>query len=450
MFRRARGVTYAYGMLIAVAAVLMANIVDFSLEIAGVLVPMLVIAACLERLLPDPNGNEDAELAAPAGRRRVLIGTGLALVGAGALLVVATQGATRTAPTRLAGVSTAAVRGLVAEHFSQDHHAFYLAGRSLLEAGDRREAVRAFDRAVALRPDSKHAHLFRFATNTELGDFPAAARDLHWLLASDHETFERALQICKRSASGEAMLLAAMPELTELSYKIAEWFERSRPDLVERMAMVLREKYPGRVFGIEAVLGHLYVKHGNLEPAKRIATAMLVNKDTRDQGWVLEALIQSHSGHPYEAFVLYGDLCERQPDRTDVCWGAIEAVLAAKRPLEALAFLARRREGMMETALTAAQYWYGFGVAHMQLGNSEEAAAAARTAHGLRPDDLASSLLLAEALRGAGQHEEARTLLDNMRQRYPKDTNVQRLWRQTEIDLGPLGMAVEVSGVQAP
>ncbi len=451
MVRRWEGVTAVPGMVVAVIALLMANLVDFSLEVAGGLVPMLLLAACAERLLPDAALDRQRSAHTYRSRRRVLAGTAAAVAIALWLLTIAASSVTRRVPAALAGQSPAVARQLVADHFLHDQHAFYLLGRNLLEKGDLKGGLRALDRAVTLRPDSKHAHLFRFATRVELGVTKGAIADLRWLLKSDPETFKRTLQLCARSSQGEAVLIAAIPELTEQSYAIGFEYERTRADLLERLALTLREKYPTKRFGIEAVRGHLYVKRGMMEPARQIATAMLVDPTTRDQGWALEAMIQAHTGHPLEAFHLFADLCNRQPSDANSCYDAVDSALAAKQARPLLQFLEKHRLAMMESPGRAARYWYGVAAARMMLGDFDEAVQAARTAHGLLPDDLRIALVLASALSQVGQHEEARDLVSHLRDSHPQDPWVLKVWKEVEVELSPLaGLVRERPAVLPP
>lgn len=451
MVRRWDGVTAVPGMIVAVAALLMANLVDFSVEVAGGLVPMLLLAACAERLLPDPALDGERSAQKRRSRLRVLAGTGAAVAIALWLLTIAAGSVTRRVPAALAGKPPAVARQLVADHFVHDQHAFYLLGRILLDSGDLKAGLRALDRAVTLRPDSKHAHLFRFATRVELGLTAGAVADLRWLLKSDRETFQRTLQLCARSSKGEAVLLSAIPDLTEESYAIGVEYERTRADLLERLALTLREKYPTKRFGIEAVRGHLYVKRGMMEPARQIATAMLVDPQTRDQGWMLEALIQAHTGHPMEAFHLFADLCNRRSSDVEACHNAVESGLSAKQARPVLRFLEKHRLAMMETPGRAAMYWYGVAAARMMLNEFDEAVQAARTAHGLLPDDVNTALLLGNALGQVGQHEEARELVSHLRESHPQDGRVLKLWKEVEVELSPMaGLVHERPAVLPP
>jgi tetratricopeptide (TPR) repeat protein len=450
MVRRWDGMTAVPSIVVAITALLMANLVDFSLEMAGGLVPMLALAACAERQLPAPSVRESGRRLFH-GRRAVMAWSGLALTAAAWLLTVAVPGVTRRVPDALAGQKPAQAKAIVARHFVHDQHAFYLLGRLLLDEGDTHGGMRALDRAVALRPDSKHAHLFRFAARVEAGDTQGAMADLRWLLHSDGDTFSRTLQLCARSTRGEAVLVAAIPDLTDLSYSIGLEYEHTRPDLLERLALALRDKFPDKRFGIEAVRGHLYVKRGMMEPARHIATAMLVEPTTRDQGWQLEADIQAHTGHPLEAFHLLADLCNRHPTDFNVCQYAMQAGLAATKPVMVLAFLEKHRELMMESPSQAAAYWYGYGSAKSMLNDDDEAVQAARTAHGLMPEDIDTALLLAHSLGRIGQHEEERDLLSHLKESHPNDARVLALWKQVEQVLSPLaGLVPDAPSVASP
>lgn len=441
MVRRSEGLRLPRQMVIAMAAIVLANLVDFSLELAGCLLPLMLIAAGTERLLPPPGNSvkrNDEDRYKYTLQRRILASSGIALAAVAGLLQFAWGGLTRDASAALQGQEPAAARALLAKRFSYDHHGFYLYGRGLLAAGDQKGAVRAFDRAVVLRPDSKHARLFRFATQLELGDPRSAAADLPWLLRADAETFTRVLTMCLRSPEAEKVLEAALPQVADLSLQIGAFFEYQRPDLAERLAVSMRARMPNKRFGIEHVRGRIYLRRGHLEQARRIAAELLADKSTQQDGYMLEGLIRWHTARQYDAHHLFRVICDEHPTSSDACDAAVRTLLESKRPLQALEYIRTRWPFMRDYPSRAALYWQFTAQAQLDLGRNEDAVESARTAHGLWREDLAPSLLLGEALIRIGHYLEARDVLEPNRAAHPNHAHIKLLWGQVQAALAPL------------
>jgi tetratricopeptide (TPR) repeat protein len=444
--RRAKGTTTSGPFLVALFTTLAHNLVDFSLEVAGGLVPVLVVGAALERALPPATWMDEA---AQNDRRfeyrhrmRILFGSGAAMTVALVMLAASHGTLTREVPALLASTDIAASKALISAHFAHDHHAFYQLGRKLEQAGDLRGALPAFDRAVALRPDSTHARLFRFATLLELGMSARATDELRWLLAHADQERARVLEICSRSQRCEQTLLAALALEPVAAEQVAMQYMQTRPDLAERIAVAVHKAHPQKRYRVDAVRGHLYVSAGHLEPARRIAAELMANSETRNAGYNLEARTLEYSGKWYEAFHLRHEVCERAPADTDACMTAVQDLLAAHQPAQALQYVRARYPKLRANPVTAAKYWYWLGMAQLQLERYDDALESARVAHGLMRDDTPTAMLLADCLLRTGNHGEARDVLDRLHSRLPSDSTVKSMLRQIEAETRPIGYGI--------
>ncbi|MSP91561.1 MAG: hypothetical protein EXR79_07135 [Myxococcales bacterium] len=446
--RRGRGMTSAAPLFIGLTVMLAHNLVDFSLELAGCLVPFLVLGGALERILPPPSAlarATDVDRSTDLRiTRRILWGSGAALALAGALLAGAHQRQSRDVSVAVGALAGTEAVALVADAFAYDHHAFYLLGRQSLEAGDRPTALLRFDRAVALRPDSIHARLFRFATRLEVGDRARALQDLKWLLRHGEGEGNRVFDVCGRSRLCEPVLLDAIVADPTTSETVARHYFETRPDLVERIAVTLRAKYPDRRFAVEGLRGLLYAKRGLFEPARRISAELLANPATADYGWMLEGHVLGQVGRLYEAFHLFKELCERTGNY-EACTSASMCIVGAKRPREALAFVRSLWPKLRDQPATASLYWQWMAQVQYQLDRFDDALESARVSHGLRRDDVTTTLTLVACLTRTGNHGEARDLLDPLRAHFPDNAEVKRLWAEIEAETRPVALHGDAS-----
>ncbi len=432
--RRRGDVPQAPGLIIASVAMVVANFVDFSLQISGGLLAFIALGTACERALGPRGGRANLEQRRLPTFRRVLIAAAIALALAGGMLAKSLNAMARNSQAMLEHAEAPTARSLVASRFLSDHHAFYLYGRTLFDAHEWQGAAKAFDRAVQLRPGSPHAHLFRFAAHLELGDAKIAADDLRWLLDQDDDIVARAMRLCTQSRAAEAVLVDVIPRGEDQSVRVAAFLVDKHPELVERVAMALREHQPNRVFGIELVRGELYLKRGNLEPARRIAANLLASKATQLLGYQLEAQLLRRDGRNYEAFHLFREVCNHNPDAWRACEGAIEAIIAANRPEEALTYLNARAPLMQSQTSHAARFWYAKGRIATQMGRQEDALEAFRRAHGFAPELYDATLDLANTCLELGLRDEARALVDEVLTKLPSSPTAQRLSRELDRD----------------
>jgi len=433
--QRWQRVEAAPALLVSTCSLLLANLADFSMELAGGILPFIVVATSLDRVLPPTPESRKKQWHLRRNHKIIIVVTGVFLAATGWMLARANAGLSRDDNENLVDLTLAQAKAATAKWYLHDHHAFYILGRKALQAHDTKQALAMFDRAVALRPDSKHAHLFRFATSLETHDAQGAVLDLRWLIRYDAEMMRRAINLCTRGGLGADVLALAVPDLADYSYQIGvELMAVNRPDLVEKVAMDLRKSFPSRHFGIDAARGSLYVKRGLLKPARKIAGDLMADPATRLEGYMLEGELRAVAGRYYEAFHMFRQVCDTSPGNADACYGAIQNILQANRPTDALEFIQTQRKQMFEATNTAGYYWMQIARAKYQLGRIDEALDAARTAQGLVAEghQLEATIILATCLVHMDLFDEAHDVLERAHAKHPDNPNVQRLWKQVE------------------
>lgn len=438
LWRRRTGVEGATALHIGLGMVLVANMVDFSLEVSGVLLPFLAASACLERL-----SSEHGRSTVASDHRRshfLWIGiTALTLLCAAGLLVRANRGATRQAETALEGHTVPELRERILRDFPYHHHAFYVLGRRLLTQGDAKGAVVALDRAIALRPDSKYARMLRFTARVRALDRKGAGVDLMWLLTyPERPTRATALQLASTLPGADDVLIDIAPALAKDSYDLGLLLrDDHRPDLVERFTLALRAKYPRQHFGIEAVLGDLYVRLGKIKPASRLAAILLADPATRSTGYILEATVLIYTGHIYEAHHLLNDVCEKEPGNQEACGGAIGTILAASRPMDAYLYVRSRMPFWRDTPQRAAVYNFWLAQTQIQLERYDDAIESLRLSVNLNGETPDNQRMLAQCLIKVGQYREARDILDKCIKDTPKDKRLHALSEELDRETRP-------------
>ena len=412
---------------LALVGVLLHDLVDFSLEVAGALVVFLAVASAAERLQPYRKPDDDDERAmirrSVARNHRVQVAmSGGALALAAVLWQASADRLTRDVDTKLADLPLAELQSIVGSSYLYDHHALYVLGRKQLEAGKASEAVRALDHAIRLRPNSAHARLARLTARHAAGRTDLAADELIWLLTqpidstASQEMFHDVLDRVAGLRGGEEILVRGISRLGERSYSIGRWLRGRRPALVERLALQLRRDHPDRRFGIEAIRGLLYTRRGQLEPARRIAAELMADPKTELLGWTLEAYIHVLTGRPYEGHHLFDEVCRRQPDNAEACMNALDAIVRAKRPQVAKEYLRVRYPAMRRHPHQAYAYWMAAADVEQQLDNLEASVSAARRALGFRRNDRPALHKLVELFVLLGDRYAAENALARLAQ----------------------------------
>lgn len=428
--------------VLAPAVLLCANLVDFSIELPGGLLPLALICAFVEQAyVRTAKEHEGLQHRRTAAHRKLMVGTGLALLLAASVGLARVPGRlTRDTDAQLSGNSATAIKALVADRFPYHPYAFYLAGRALVAENRLPEASLALDRAIALRSTSKHARLFRFASRLESGQIAGAADDLQWLLESDVDTRTQALQVCERSRRAEELLVEVMQRLPKRSAELAGYFVDKRPDLVEQVAVALRKRYPGKRFGIEAMRAILYIRRGINAPARQIAAELMADPDAVLDGYYVEGMLRHQAGKTYEAYHLFKTVCEGGRN-TDSCSFAAESILQANRPAQALDYIRSRWAAMRAHPPAAAQYHSWMARAHSQLERWDEALDAARMAHNLSPTHPDTPFVLAECLEHASLFGELAELSEQLSLSRPKDPRTAVLAERVRQLQQPLSFA---------
>lgn len=430
-FRRRHGTPQAQGPLAASSGLLIANFVDFSLQLTGMLLPFLATATALERALPPPGGREHMEEERLPTFHRTLAASIVGLVVTGWMLYLSLNALARNSEAVLADLPVKEARDVVAQRYLSDHHAFYVYGRKLYESGDAVAAVKALDRAVALRPNSDHAHLFRLAAVLQSPTPKRATEDLIWILTHSPAETERALRLTVGSPLAEEILVDTFSAKEDLS-PAGGGLAQIRPALLESVAYRLRVKFPDRVFLIEFDRGMGYMQRGDLVAARRIASTLMSTKPTLDLGYALEALLLAQDGKHYEAFHLFSEVCERKPDWWLACPRAVEQIVAANRPDEALKYINKRAPLFAHQPNWMAFIWYNKGLIARQTERFEEALEAFRRAHGFSPTDANIALALAVTCIRVGLRDEAQQLVEEVLRQAPDSPTAKSLLKELD------------------
>jgi tetratricopeptide (TPR) repeat protein len=430
-------------LLVAWLGLLVHNLVDFSLELLGGLLPFALLAAGQERLAEAPQEVvKTVTFRRRRARRNILVGSAIALSGA-AITAFA------LAPGRLArGVDANFLATapkdwpkLIATNHLTDGHAYYRLGRHLAEQRSHRAALGPLNHSVFLRPASTQARLFRLAVALELGESAVAETDLAWLLARDQEVRKRTLGICRAvPKTAEPALIEVLSRFPASSYAIGATLAQDDPAMVERIALALRNKFPEKRLGIEALRGEMYLARGLLDPAHWISAALLANPETEELGLVLEGQILLRQGKFWLAFHAFREVCDRQPTHGTACYGAMQAAVAANRPAETLRWLQSRTPYTLTSHAVSAGHHAGLARVYLQLGRLDEAVEAARTANSHVAGNREIGLLLCEVLLRSSLHAEAREQAELLLRTHPNDAAVQAMIKRIEEQASPLSL----------
>jgi len=427
MFRLRRRFQGYTPFWIAVTALVLTNMVDFSLEVAGGLLIFMALAAAAERTWPTRRSG--SRRGRPAGLAKMLlpgrVASGAALLLAAVLMVGADGSLNRQVSARLADAPLNEARARLADGLLHNHHAFYVVARKMIAGGQTAEARPLLDRAIGLRPSSEHARLFRLGASLELGELEDAVTDLTELLRDWKPVSKRALDACMTSPHAEELLVRVIPKVPERSYMVG-WhvYQRGRADLVERVALALRKAFPDRRFNIEGLRGRVYVKRGHMAPARRISAALMAKSETELAGWELEGTILSHTGRFYEAHHLMREVCTRWPENWSACAAAVNTILRAKRPELALEYIRAQFSSMRHHTRTAVFYWHSLARAYLQMQRADDAINAAERMLGYSKNDRDGLMILVKGRQMIGDRRGAEMMLARLKKSHPTDKAV--------------------------
>lgn len=444
-----RGVTQeriaAAPYLIALLGLLAHNLVDFSMELAGGLVPFALLSGCVERLIAGPEADKSLAHAPRRAQshRRALMASGIALfVAWSAVVGVAPNRLGRDVHAALDGKSSADLKQLIAARYRNEPHAWYLLGRQLLSESAPADAMAALSRSIELRPSNAHARLFRLAATLKSTSPKAAADDLAWLLQRPGDLRDRALDLCRTATATatEEALVEVLARHPEMSYELAIRLAADRPDLVERVALGLRKRFPNKRLGIEAVRAQLYTRRGLLPAAKAISLGLLTDPATYRLGLLVEGGIQSAEGKHDVAWAFLHELCDLEPGNWEACHAAMQSALQSQDPLDTLRWLQSRTPYVMVSQGVASIHYAGLANVYLKLGRLDEAVEAVRTAHSHAPGTKEVGILLCDVLLRAGLHAEAREQAEALLRLFPGDPPVLALLRRVEDQTSPLSL----------
>ncbi len=413
---------------LACAGLLLQNLADFSLEIAGGLLLFLVAASQAERLRTATSRSHRRRESSTKRARMLVLGTTLAaLLLAGVALASANDAVTRSARSQLGPVDLATGKALVADRFGHDHHAFFMLCRKAAEQRAYKDAFGLCSRALDLWPSSESARVVRFAAGLDAGIDRHLTSDLVALLQGSRQMRERTLDICLRQPRAEAALHDALAAAPATSYDVGKYVLTRRPDLVEGLAIRLREAHPTQVHGIEVLRGELYMRRNHLREADRIATTLLGQPGLAAHGWELQAQIYERAKRYKEALPLFGLACQSLPHGHRSCISAMRVAMHGLPANAALRYMRQHFVGVRGNASREHEYWLMLGQVFFKKGAYEDAVAAAQRALGLRKGAPAALALAATAQLRAGDWRSAVRLLEQL----PKTGE----WAKTRVDL---------------
>lgn len=398
---------------VAICGFLIHDLVDFSLEMAGGLLPFLAIGTLLDRLRPTTwfAGNDDRRwLPGPIATKGA---AAVALMIAIFSLTLSWDRRNHELKTAFDGVDAESMTTLVADNYTGEHHAFYRLGRARLSAGDREGAERAFTRAVELKPASTHARLFLAQTRIALGK--PAADLINSLLGVSIEMRARIIDVALRRPWGEQELIAAVVAQDRFAEAVAIGIVRERPDVVDRIVRALRKAKPNQRFAAEATLAGIYVRRGDYDQARIVAAALLGDPATELAGLQLLARVAMFSGNHKRAFLLYRDVCDRDGSRFIACEHALHESLTGATPDEAITYIRNQFPRLRQSNHGNALYWTVLAQAYLRAKQGDDAVAAARRAMGYGAKNLSARTVAVRAMLKVGNWRGAQSEIERMR-----------------------------------
>ncbi len=422
---------------IALAAVLLHDLADFSLHIAGVLFPFLMVATIADHLRPAPYHG-------PKGRywttrASTLVASGIGLCLAAALIFGAWNARNRDIGDRLRDLPADKAREVVATVYPYSHHAFYRLGRTLLAEGKAEAAVVALSRAIELRPKSLHARLFRLVTMLKTGGGDPS--DVATLLDHPGELQQRAIAELLQFEHGAKLAVDAAVAVPARAWSVAVHASDHRPKTLFDLGNALRVAHKGRRFGVEYLIATRLASAGDLDQARRIGLGLLSDPTTEPLGWRALASIDNRNGNYKRAFTLYSDVCERSGgESAEAC---IEAVSVAPKLADSAAALAGVRSlypFMRGNEVMLSAYWLALAETSLAAGMPDEAMAAAHRAHGYDRASTRARWLLARAALRLGNWHTAESKLAELRAAGVPESELAELSQEVSATRGPLGV----------
>jgi len=429
MLYRGRRDLLALGAALGVVAVFIENLVDFSLELPGVLVPAAMLAALAEmRPRTAVTGDQDLRNGPSS---RLFASVALIVVVLGGLAAYRATGRTWEDIDEVGTLPVAEAETVTLEAYAGSNHAFYLLARRAIDAGDTARAVRLFEAALRLRPASLDTREALARTLTLTGRRDEARAHFALLLGAPLVYWTRVVNWLVQHGEGEGLLLEAFPDDDARAHEIARsLFYGSRPDLVERIALRWKATHVETSGPLESLRASAYVARGELHAASAIAARLLAEPTTARYGWVVEGAIRSAAGRHVEAYHLLLEGCQSDRLWWEACSGAIRSAIAAGRFEEARRVTMESIATFRANPSAQAQLRIFLSQISLATGHKDDALREAQGALAYAPDMPEALRAVADAHIALGNRERARYYLNRVIEIVPTDAGSRRLYEQ--------------------
>lgn len=407
--RRGEAAVFAMAMV----AVALHEVVDFSLEMAGALVPFLLVAAMMDRSRA-ASWTERSLTTSFGSRPATLLGSAIGLVLGGSLLVGAWDQRSFELAGSMESLGAEEASHVVASRFAHSHHAFYRLGRIRMDAGDNEGAWKALTRAIELRPSSTHARLFRIAVGLRLQrDTPD---DIHVLLA-DPELSQRVAGLLLSSRDGTRQGIEASIRFPELAWEFGYRASQDNPAALQPLTNALRKAYPGKYSAVEQLLAQEYLRVGLYEPAQIIAGMLLGQPETEPRGWYVLAMLARWRGDHNRAHVLFAHVCAHYREAMpDSCLAAMDESLLRGRPKEAISYIRAQFKNIGAYGKTLSGYWSRLGMGLYDDERYDDALSAGRRSLSYDRSNLDAQRIIAKSALRMGNWRLAELTLEPIRE----------------------------------
>lgn len=415
------------GLRVGVLAMVLQNLVDFSLEMGGPLLVFMSVAILASRAVR-PRHEPDktwlpARIHGPAVKALALV----ALVAGVTCVAWADGRMVRDAAPTLADTPTAEMPQVIAERFPAYDHAYYRYGRAL-DARDRFDEARlVLDHTLSLRPASDHARLFRLRAAVQTGQAEVAHADLAKLVDGSSKLATIAIGEVLAAEDRVALLAGTALAAPAYSGRIGAVLLKAAPSTLEDVVFAVRQANPDATLPIESALASAYLRRGLPDLADDISTRLLGNPATEDHGWYVVANLLRIDGEYERAVSLFTELCDRESGFSAACLDALGTLQRAGQPRQVLRFLRQRRSWFHRSPQLAHGYWAAVAKAQLELERPADAAYSARRSLAYDAASFGARLTLALALARSADHEGAAKIARDLAKERPDHAEVKAL-----------------------
>ncbi len=425
-----------HGATLAIVGLLVHDFADFALELPAGLYVLMAAATLLEQLRPDSWPTRWWPLPRRPSRTLSLGVAGIALVLGGGAVAMTWDARELDIPTAMQGRDADALEALVRDRFAASHHAWYRLGRARYDAGDDVRAQAALRRAVALKPLSRHAN-FALAVSLHRTNGDAVGPTLAVLDRPD-ELAERLIRIFAADDDGRRVIEQVLLREPKVNGAVGHWLAPAYPAFVFALSKKLTEAHPDRHFAIEESVGAQFVRRQAYTQAALIAAGLLGDPSVHLAGVRLLGMSARFQGKHRQAYSLYADVCEQDPEDITSCLWSIEGAIESLEPHLAVSYIRGIYPRFRKGPKVQAEYWERLARAQFKARAYDEAYVAARRALGYEPTHVPAYRIGVRALIKAGSFREAQSLIDRMRRR-----------SLAEADVAPLANEVSASRLDA-